>query len=98
MEGTEDFSQSLVGGSVANALLVLGFVLFKYFQQRCKKSKCSSHNQCWDCTTEMDELKSTSLTVRDINHKQLALLEHMVLRINAIENRSRTETEEGEMI
>ena len=86
-----ELQQSLIGGSVANGLLVIGYLIFKFIQQRCKKSHCESHNSCFECSTDLEEIKETSKTVRDINHKQLSMLEQMMNRINEIENRSRSE-------
>ena len=94
MEVNEDLSKSLMGSGIANGLLVLGFLIFKFIQQRCKKSHCESHNFCFECNTDLEEIKNTGQTVRDINHKQLVMLEHMLERISIIENRSRTEGEQ----
>ena len=82
---SEDLSKSLIGGSVANGLLVIGYLIFKFIQQRCKKSHCESHNSCFECSTDLEEIKQTGQTVRDINHKQLLMLENMMDRMKKLE-------------
>ena len=82
---SEDLSKSLIGGSVANGLLVIGYLIFKFIQQRCKKSHCESHNSCFECSTDLEEIKQTGQTVRDINHKQMEILENMMDRMNKLE-------------
>ena len=86
----EEFSKGIAGSSAANVIFVVIFFLLKFLKERCKKSKCASHTSFWDCTTELEEMKAATNTVRDLNHKQMGLLENIHDRLGALENRSRS--------
>ena len=87
----DEFQKGIAGSSAANVIFVVLFVLAKFLRERCKKSKCASHTSWWDCSTELEEMKAATNTVRELSHKQVGLLQGIHERLGALENRSRSE-------
>ena len=91
----EDFQKSLAAGSASNVIFVVMFFIIRFIQARCKKSQSSCHTGWFDCTTELEEMKRSTETVRDLNHQQMGLLSQIQERLAALETSSKS-GEEGE--
>ena len=90
-EMDNEFQKGIAGSSAANVIFIFIFVLVKFLKERCKKSSSSCHTSVFDCSTELEEMKAATDTVRELSHKQVGLLEGIHERLGALENRSRSE-------
>ena len=53
-----EFMKSLSGGTIANLIFVVGFMIYRVFNAKCKHSKCSSHTRCFECSSQEDSIIS----------------------------------------
>ena len=54
MSGNEEFFKSVSGGTVANMIFAMGFLVYRLCSTKCKHSKCKSHTKCFECSSQED--------------------------------------------
>ena len=47
-----EFGKQFAGSAAANIVFMLGLLLYKFLQGRCKHSKCSSNTSCFKCNVD----------------------------------------------
>ena len=53
MEGNgSEFGKQFAGSAAANVVFMVGIFLFRFFESRCKHSKCSSNTRCFKCNVD----------------------------------------------
>jgi len=65
MEGGEnEFGKQFAGSAAANVVFMVGLLLYKFFESRCKHSKCSSNTSCFKCNVDnyVTERSSRNIT------------------------------------
>jgi len=66
MSSDSEFIKSLSGGTIANLIFAVGFMIYRVFTAKCKHSKCSSHTRCFECSSQEDSIIS-----KDVEHEEI---------------------------
>ena len=53
-----EFMKSLSGGTIANMIFAVGFMIYRVFTAKCKHSKCKSKTGCFECSSQEDSILS----------------------------------------
>jgi len=49
-----EFFKSVSGGTVANMIFAVGFLVYRLCSTKCKHSRCKSHTKCFECSSQED--------------------------------------------
>ena len=61
MEGGEnEFGKQFAGSAAANVVFMIGLLLYRFFEGRCKHSKCSSNTTCFKCNVDNYETERST--------------------------------------
>jgi len=64
MEGeNNEFGKQFAGSAAANVVFMIGLLLYKFFESRCKHSKCSSNTSCFKCNVDNYETERSSRNI-----------------------------------
>ena len=58
-DGSE-FGKQFAGSAAANVVFMIGLLLYKFFEGRCKHSKCSSNTKCFKCNVDNYETERSA--------------------------------------
>ena len=58
-EGGE-FGKQFAGSAAANVVFMIGIVLYRFIEGRCKHSKCSSNTRCFKCNVDNYETERSA--------------------------------------
>jgi len=53
-----EFLKGLSGGTVANLIFAVGFLVYRVFSNKCKHCKCKSKTGCLECSSQEDSITS----------------------------------------
>lgn len=57
-EPNSEFLKGLSGGTVANLIFAVGFLVYRVFTNKCKHCKCKSKTGCLECSSQEDSITS----------------------------------------
>ena len=58
-DGSE-FGKQFAGSAAANVVFMIGIMIYKFLEGRCKHSKCSSNTRCFKCNVDNYETERSS--------------------------------------
>jgi len=72
-----EFMKSLSGGTIANMIFAVGFMIYRVLSAKCKHSKCKSKTGCFECSSQEDSVISKDVEddqIRDEFNQNLSQL------------------------
>ena len=79
---SNEFLKQVSGGTVANLIFAVLFVVYRMFTQKCKHTKCRSHTKCCDFESREDSEDSNKIDNNDQLHREIEALQKSFFRIS----------------
>ena len=77
-----EFIKQVSGGTVANLIFAVLFVVYRMFTQKCKHTKCRSHTKCCDFESREDSEDSNKIDNNEQLHREIEELQKSFFRIS----------------
>ncbi len=77
MSSESQFFSQLSGGTAANMVFVIAFLIYRVVGSKCKHSTCKAKSACLECTAQEDSIENSKSTDEGL-HRQIEDLENQL--------------------